>query len=141
LGMRENLLITVASVACLAAGAASAQAAERVTLRNGFAMDCDHHAKAESRVRLYLTAGEDNYIEFAPQEIAAVESLPDPPPAAKEKPSATVPSPGSNAHLNPADLAEMLAKSTTWTLTCWPALSKPRALAMPAPSAVPEPAD
>jgi hypothetical protein len=82
-----------------------------VTLRNGFAMDCDHHAKAENRVRLYLTSGEDNYIEFAPQEIAGVEPLPDPPPAATKMSLAAPPSPGSNVHLNPADLAEMLAKA------------------------------
>jgi len=111
LGMRENLLITVASVACLAACSASARAAERVTLRNGFAMDCDHHAKAESRVRLYLTASEDNYIEFAPQEIAGVESIPDPPRASPVTAPAVSPSPDSNAPLNPADLAEMLANA------------------------------
>jgi hypothetical protein len=29
-----------------------AQAAERVTLRNGFEMRCDHHASVESRIRL-----------------------------------------------------------------------------------------
>ena len=109
--MRGNLLITVASVACLAAIAASARGAERVTLRNGFTMECDHHARAESRVRLYLTAGEDNYIEFAPQEIAGVESIPDPPKAAPVKTPAALPSPDSNAHLNPADLAEMLARA------------------------------
>ena len=27
--------------------------------------DCDHHAQVEGRVRLYLSAGEDSYIEFA----------------------------------------------------------------------------
>ncbi|MDR3750297.1 MAG: lytic transglycosylase domain-containing protein [Terracidiphilus sp.] len=109
--MRGNLLITVACVAGLAAIAASARAAERVTLRNGFVMDCDHHTRAESRVRLYMTAGEDNYIEFASQEIAGVEPLPDPPPATTETHPAAPPSPGSSAHLNPADLAEMLAKA------------------------------
>ena len=51
----------------------SCAAAERVTLRNGFEMRCDHHAQVEGRIRLYLSAGEDNYIEFAPQEIARFE--------------------------------------------------------------------
>ncbi len=27
---------------------------------------CDHHAQVDGRMRLYLSAGEDNYIEFAP---------------------------------------------------------------------------
>jgi soluble lytic murein transglycosylase-like protein len=109
--MRADLLITAAGVACLVASSASAPAAERVTLRNGFAMDCDHHSRTAGRIRLYVTSGEDNYIEFAPQEVAGVEQLPDPPPAATKTPPATSPSPGPNAHLNPADLAEMLAKA------------------------------
>ena len=48
-------------------------AAERVTLRNGFVQQCDHHAQVDGRVRLYLSAGEDNYIEFGPEEIATFE--------------------------------------------------------------------
>jgi len=95
----------------MAASAASARAGERVTLRNGFTMDCDHHARAENRVRFYMTTGEDNYVEFTPQEIAVVESIPDPPRAAPVTPPATSPPPDSNAHLNPADLAEMLANA------------------------------
>ena len=65
----------------LAAFPLSVRAAERVTLRNGFEMRCDHHAEVEGRARLYLSAGEDSYIEFRTEEMAAVEALPDPPPA------------------------------------------------------------
>ena len=42
----------------LALYGAPARAAEPVTLRNGFAMGCDHLADVDSRVRLYLGAGE-----------------------------------------------------------------------------------
>lgn len=101
-----------AIVACLAAVSLSARAAERVTLRNGFSMNCDHHAQAGNQIRLYLTAGEDNYIEFASADVAAVESLPNPPAAAAEQPPAPRPSFRSDAHLTQADLAEMLARAS-----------------------------
>jgi soluble lytic murein transglycosylase-like protein len=109
--MRGNLFITVAVLAALAP---AARAAERVTLRNGFEMRCDHHAQVEGRTRLYLSAGEDNYIEFAPQEIAEFEQIPDPPPTpptSAEKPSSASPANHSDAKLNPADLREMLVKA------------------------------
>ena len=83
---RNVVLTWPCSRAALAAP--QARAAERVTLRNGFAMRCDHHAQVEGRVRLYLSPGEDNYIEFAPEQIAAVEFVPDPPaPAAPVHPA------------------------------------------------------
>ncbi len=111
--------------AALAALAPSAQAAERVTLRNGFEMRCDHHAPVESRVRLYLSAGEDNYIEFRPEEIAMIETVPDPPAEPKSAGTAPAtqaaagPKAGSNsisqasrdATLSPADLHEILARA------------------------------
>jgi soluble lytic murein transglycosylase-like protein len=64
------------------------RAAERITLRNGFEMRCDHHAEVEGRTRLYLSAGEDSYIEFRAEEVVAVERLPDPPPEPKAAESA-----------------------------------------------------
>ena len=71
--MRGSLLITAGMMATLVAMAPSAQAAERIRLRNGFEMHCDHHAEVEGRTRLYLSAGEDSYIEFRPEEIAEIE--------------------------------------------------------------------
>jgi soluble lytic murein transglycosylase-like protein len=93
--------------AFLAALAPTAWAAERVTLRNGFDLRCDHHAQIDGRVRLYLSAGEDNYIEFPAQQIARIESLSDPPPPPKI--SAKPPAP--EAKLSRADLAEILARA------------------------------
>jgi soluble lytic murein transglycosylase-like protein len=103
--MPRNLLITIALLAALAP---SSRAAESVTLRNGFAMRCDHHAQIEGRVRLFLSPGEGSYIEFPPEEVTAVEQVPDPP--APSAP-AVVASANSSAKLSPADLAEMLAKA------------------------------
>jgi soluble lytic murein transglycosylase-like protein len=109
--MRGNLFITVAGLACLVALPVAARAAERITLDNGFAIDCHHHAKVDGRVRLYLNAAEDNYIEFAPKAIAGVEPLPDPPPVPASAMQSPSPS-ASNSKLSPTDLKEMLAKAS-----------------------------
>jgi len=109
LQMRRNLLITIALLAALAP---SSRAAESITLRNGFALRCDHHAQVEGHVRLFLSPGEGSYIEFPPEEVTAVDLLPDPPslPAPAVIPSAN-PYANPGAKLSPADLAEMLAKA------------------------------
>jgi soluble lytic murein transglycosylase-like protein len=109
-------------VAALAALAPFAHAAERITLRNGFDYPCDHHAEVEGRTRLYLSAGEDSYIEFRPEEIAEIEKLPDPPAAPKTAENSSGPTSAANpkasansrrdAKLSPADLGEMLNKAS-----------------------------
>lgn len=88
--------------------ALSAGAAEMATLSNGFTMRCDHHALVKDEVRLYLSAGEDNYIALAPGQIAAFTPLADPPqPAAEQTPA----KPRGDAKLTPADVHEMLAEA------------------------------
>jgi soluble lytic murein transglycosylase-like protein len=117
----SKLLIAVAILATLAP---FARAGELVTLRNGYEMQCDHHVQIEGRVRLYLSASDDSYIEFAPDKIAEVEKiadLPAPITNTAESPSTTQPAgpknlaqvPASSARvsLSPADLGEMLAKA------------------------------
>ena len=115
--MRGKLQITIASLAFLAGSAPSAHAAESITLRNGFAMQCHHHVQVDGRVRLFLTAGEDNYIEFAPEEIAAVAAIADPRPFPESVPQTESPSPrfahNPAAPLSSADLHEILAKAGT----------------------------
>ena len=109
----RSLSVACATIAAFAVLLPPARASELVTLRNGFEMRCDHHAEAGGRVRLFLSAGEDNYIEMAPEEIAGIEQVPDPPAApnaAGEPPSATATA-DPNARLNQADLREMLAKA------------------------------
>ena len=111
--MQVRIFIAAAALGSLAS---SAWAGEQVTLRNGFAMRCDHHAEIEGRMRLYLSAGEDNYIQFLPQEIAGVEYVADPPPPAAEQSAKTAIPTGTamsaEAKLSPADLREMLAKAS-----------------------------
>ena len=115
LTMRARVLTTVAVF--LAALAPAAWAAESVTLRNGFEMRCDHHAKVQGRVRLYLSPSEDNYIEFQPDEVAAVVPVPDLPlqKITAASPASTVqaapPGRSPGAKLNEADLGEILGRA------------------------------
>jgi soluble lytic murein transglycosylase-like protein len=101
----------MAGLAAHLALAPHARAAERITLRNGFEIHCHHHAPAEAHVRLYLSAGEDNYIEFKPEEIAAVEMVPDPPPLMDAAVVPVLPQAVPEAKLSPVDLREMLNKA------------------------------
>jgi len=118
--MRKRILITSGAIATLASLATVARAGESVTLRNGFEMQCNRHAQVEGRTRLYLTAGDDNYVEFAPEEIVAVAAVPDPPASlhtAKSMngngltPQTGAPKAGAEARLSTADLREMLVKA------------------------------
>ncbi len=85
--MRSNLptktLFVATALAAFAAAVPAARAAELVTLANGFVEHCTHHAQVNGRVRLYQGAGEDNYIEFAPDQIAGFQTVPDPLPPAE----------------------------------------------------------
>jgi hypothetical protein len=92
----------------------AARPAERITLLNGSAMNCDHHALVEGRMRLYLSVGEDNYIEFPPNDITQVELIPDPPPPpinTTQNSTKELKAGGPDAKLSPADLGEILARA------------------------------
>ena len=108
--MRRIIYIAVGILAALATLAPPARAGERVTLTNGFEILCHHHATAQAHIRLFLSAGEDNFIDLTPREIAGYETVPDPPPqlVADAPPP---PNPKADAKLSPADLAEMLARA------------------------------
>lgn len=95
-------------VAALAAGAGCARAAERITLTNGFSLICDHRAASPTadKVRLYMDAGSENFIEVAPGEIASSETVTMPPVRAAEPASAT-----KEEKLTPADLHQLLNKA------------------------------
>ena len=99
--MRQRLAF-LALAAALLGGSIRLRALERATLANGFAMECDHHDLVGGRLRLYLAAGEDSYIEMRPSEVTSFATMPDPP---REPPVAAA----GTAALNPADLHEMLA--------------------------------
>jgi len=91
----------------------ASRAGERVTLSNGFVEQCDHHALVDGRIRLYLSAGEDNYIEFEPAEIATFEVDPDPPSPASTASTSAASAAKSPAQtrLTPGDLHEMLTRA------------------------------
>lgn len=107
LEMIRKSIVSATVLAALLAAPLLARASERVTLSNGFVERCDHHALVDGHVRLYLSAGEDNYIELSPNQIASFETVADPPPSAS--PAAA---PGkSSARLSATDLKEILARA------------------------------
>lgn len=108
--MRGTLLISTVALVALAP---AAWAAERVTLRNGFEIDCTRHAQVKNQIRLYLSVGGDNYIDRLPEDIASIEMVPDPPATPDVRVTAPSGSPTANTEgtLSPADLSEMLAKA------------------------------
>lgn len=107
LRLRRGLAL---AAAFLFSFAAFSRADERVTLRNGFTMRCDHHAVVDGHMRLFLTPGEGDYVDFAQDEVATFETVNDPPAAmAQAAPSTT----NQTVKLTPADLHQMLARAGT----------------------------
>jgi soluble lytic murein transglycosylase-like protein len=96
----------------------AARAAERITLRNGFDVLCDHHALVDGRVRVYLKAAESDYFDVAPNAVDGIETVPDPPavqapaaPATALRPTNFAEKPGAEARLTAADLHPILSKA------------------------------
>ncbi len=92
------------------------RAAEHVTLKNGFELDCVRREAVGDRVRLYLiSAGKDaaaNYLEVAADAVVRVEAIPDPPPVpAGITPAAAVTAPV--AALTREEMHTMLAHAGT----------------------------
>jgi len=81
------------------------QAAEEVTLRNGFNLLCDHREQAGDRVRLFTSRDSGNFVEVDAAEIASVESVPDLP---EPKAPATV---VSEPKLTAADVHQLIAQA------------------------------
>jgi soluble lytic murein transglycosylase-like protein len=128
------------TLALLAAGAGPsprAYAAEHITLRNGFELDCTRREVAGDRVRLYLNpaagalltaarvavagqgaAQDANYIEVAASSVLRVEQIPDPPavPVAAAAPPALPlvllgPARTVSAPLTAVEMGELLARA------------------------------
>jgi len=100
------------AVVCVSAMSLPMRAAEHVTLKNGFEMDCSRREMVGDHVRLYLLAsgkdGDVNYLEVASDAIARVETVPDPVPVALEPvPGVTKSEPV--AALTKAEMHQMLA--------------------------------
>ena len=100
-------LFPVVAAAILTIAISDAHASERVALKNGFVEVCDHHAAVDGRVRLYLSAAEDSYIDLAAEAVASFEVLPAAPVAAVVPPVA----PSTRVRLTTVDLNEMMARA------------------------------
>lgn len=85
------------------------QAAERVYLRTGSNIVCDHQRNVDGRVRLYLTASNDNYTDIDPAQILRTEAL-----AIQSKPVIQAPTakrPAAGANFNAANLSALLDRA------------------------------
>jgi soluble lytic murein transglycosylase-like protein len=91
-------------VLALLGTAPALQAAEEITLKNGFNLLCDHREQAGDRVRLFTSRDSGNFVEVDAAEIASVNTVPDPPPPA-------VPLPASQPKLTNADVHQLIAKA------------------------------
>ena len=80
------------------------QAAEQVTLTNGFILSCDHREPAGDKVRLYTRADSEDFVEVDAAAIASVEVIPDPP-AKPLEPKPLAPK------LTDADVHELIARA------------------------------
>jgi Transglycosylase SLT domain len=54
------------------------QAAEEVTLKNGYNLLCDHREQEGDRVRLFTGKDSGNFVEVGATEIVSVDAVPDP---------------------------------------------------------------
>jgi hypothetical protein len=81
------------------------QAAEEVTLRNGFNLLCDHREETGGKVRLYTSKDSGNFVEVDAAEIASIDTVPDPP--AATAPSGEIPEP----KLTDADVHQLISKA------------------------------
>ena len=99
-------LAFVGVLAGLAGCVAVAHAAERVTLRTGSELLCDHQKNMHGEVRLYLTPSDENYLEVAADDIVAVENVRQEPVLFQAAPVATAPSQAAAAQ--PVDVSALL---------------------------------
>ena len=99
-------------LAVLTAVTLPAQAAEHITLRNGFELDCVGETAVGDRVRLYMTGEQGGYLEVAADAIVRVEPLADAlppivPVTVTHTATASLPAPA--VELTRAEMHEMLS--------------------------------
>jgi len=106
-------------VVALLAGAAffwhpAANAAEHITLKNGFDLICDHRQVDGDKIRLYLDDSSDNFIDVGSTEIAAVEHVDLPHSANDQAPKDAAPDSDAklkDAKLTPRAMHELLTQA------------------------------
>lgn len=109
---RSKIRSGLAILAVITTACPIAHAAEHITLRNGFELNCARREITGNRVRLYLlatsTADSNNYIEVPATAILRTETIPEPPAPATPKPPVS-PSPYSLAPSpSPTDIHQLL---------------------------------
>lgn len=104
-----RLVLTCAAVAMGSLGTA-AHAAEYVTLKNGFNLVCDHRTADGAKVRLYMDAAGDNFLEVNAADILS-EQVVNLPKAAEAGPAAKAAAIPQPEKLTAAELDPMLAKA------------------------------
>ncbi len=72
-------------------------AAERISLTNGYEILCSHHAQIGSQIRLYMASGDSSYIDRSTEDIAKIETVPDPPPTTRFPPAPSSQKPMQNS--------------------------------------------
>jgi hypothetical protein len=101
--MRASCILLVSALAFTV----TANAAEHVTLKNGFDMICDHRETVGENTRLYVGTGNDNFVEVKTANIASIDTaLPSQAPAPKSVAKATPAAPPQK--LTPSELRELL---------------------------------
>ena len=78
------------------------EAAEQITLKNGYNLLCDHREQEGDRVRLFTSKEGGNFVEVDAAEIASVDTVPDPP---------VVPTQAAEPKLTNADVHELIARA------------------------------
>src|SRR5271170_6393694 len=78
------------------------QAAEQVTLKNGYNLLCDHREQQGDRVRLFTSKDSGNFVEVDAAEIVSVDAVPDPP---------VVPVQAAEPKLTNADVHQLIAQA------------------------------
>ena len=81
------------------------QAAEEVTLKNGFNLLCDHREETGGKVRLFTSKDSGNFVEVDAAEITSIDTVPDPPMATV--PGGETPEP----KLTAADVHQLISKA------------------------------
>lgn len=121
----DRRMLASAVLLAMSGWAMHARAAERVYLRGGTNLVCDHQAKIDGNVRLFLTPGQDSYVDIAATEIvreetvsASFETVPAPAVKPAPKPAAMSAAPvdlpvllqqaGAAHHLDPDLLASVV---------------------------------
>lgn len=87
---RLPIRCTAATLVAIALSALPAPGAQRVSLRTGTDVVCDHQRLVNGQMRLFLTAAEDSYLDIDPLDVVHTEIVPDEVPSTQAQPAASV---------------------------------------------------